>query len=105
MFRFLLIVLVATGIGLALTNPTPDEIRAKLDSQLISQLGASAGAVTQDPVGQTVTTLLGDKVQSQVLLERRNYYLLSLYRVSIGGRELPGCIIGIANQALPYSSC
>jgi hypothetical protein len=106
MFRFLLVVLVLGAIGLALTNPTTDDVRAQLNAQTTGAVPSPAG---QPVVPQAVTSALTDKMQGEIQLERTNYYLFSLYKVSVGGgtggKQLPGCVIGIAKQAIPYDKC
>ena len=56
-----------------------------------------------------MATAVQDKVQGDIQIERTNYYLFSLYKVSVGGASggnpLPGCLIGIAKQAVPYDKC
>lgn len=104
MFRFLLLVLIAGAVGLYFTNPKEEEVRAKVDSGLLSQLGPT-GPATSNPVGGAVTSMLTDKVQGQVALARTDYYLASTYKVTVGGKQLPGCLIGIAKQVLPYDKC
>jgi hypothetical protein len=101
MFRFLLIVIVLAGVGLALTNPTTEDVRAKLDSQLLSQLTGGAS----NPVAEGLNSVLGNKAQEQIKLERTNYYVFSTYKVTLTGKTLPGCVIGIAQQAIPYDKC
>jgi hypothetical protein len=96
MFRFLLLVIVLAGAALALTNPSTDDVQAKLDSNLLSQLGAGGGGLT---------SMLGGQSQMKITLERTNYYILSTYKVKLGAQTLPGCIIGIAQQAVPYDKC
>ncbi len=109
MFRFLLVVLVLGGIGLALTNPTTDDVRAKLAATTGGTVGDVQTPVAQPGMPQAVTSALTDKMQGEMQLERTNYYLFSLYKVSVGGgtdaKQLPGCVIGIAKQAIPYDKC
>ena len=116
MFRFLLFVLVVGAVGLYLTNPTTDDVRDKINAQVATQTGAGVAVATPDAqpalppaalppaVGAAVT----DKVQGEIQIERTNYYLFSVFKVSVGGasgKQLPGCVIGIAKQALPYDKC
>jgi hypothetical protein len=102
MFRFLLFIVVLAGAGLALTNPTVDDVRTKLDQQVASQTGGGG----DQGASQLVTSLLTKKVQGQVSIERKNYFFLSIFKVSVaGGKPLPGCLIGIAYQAIPYDDC
>ena len=105
MFRFLLVVLVLGAIGLALTNPTTDDVRALLNAQAGSAAAAAPSPAGQPGMPPALTAALTDKVQGEIQLERTNYYLLSLYKVSAGGKPLPGCVIGIAKQAIPYDKC
>ena len=109
MFRFLLVVLVLGGIGLALTNPTTDDVRAQLNAQTSAAAGAVQSPAAQPGMPQAVTSALTDKMQGEMQLERTNYYLFSLYKVSVGGgtdaKQLPGCVVGIAKQAIPYDKC
>jgi hypothetical protein len=106
MFRFLLVVLVLGAIGLALTNPSTDDVRALLNAQASGATGAiPSPAGAQPGLPPALTSALTDKAQGEIQLERTNYYLLSLYKVSAGGKPLPGCVIGIAKQAIPYDKC
>ena len=41
--------------------------------------------------------------QGEMQLDRKDYYLFSVYRVTVGGQQLPGCIVGIAKQAVPMT--
>jgi len=113
MFRFLLVVLLLGAIGLALTNPTTDDVRAQVNARMAAPAGGAAGDI-QTPGGQpglpqAVTSALSDKLQGEVQIERTNYYLFSVYKVSLGGQgagtPVPGCLIGIAKQAVPYDKC
>ena len=111
MFR-LLLVLILIAAGLALTNPTTDDVRSQINAQFASQVSGTVGTA---PIGQTglpdaVTSLLTEKVQEELQIERKNYFVLSIFKVSVGGSNgggtpLPGCLIGIAKQAIPYDKC
>ena len=113
MLRLFLFVLIAGAIALALTNPTTDDVRAQVNAQVASQ---TAAGVAQPVVGeqpgmpQAVTAAVSDKLQSQIQIARTNYYLFSIFKVSVGGegtggQQLPGCLIGVAKQAIPYDKC
>ena len=110
MFRFLLVVLVLAAVGLYFTNPTTDDVRAQLNAQMALPAGTTA-ATPGMPAGlpPAVATAVQDKVQGDIQIDRTNYYLFSLYKVSVGGASggnpLPGCLIGIAKQAVPYDKC
>jgi hypothetical protein len=41
--------------------------------------------------------------QGEMQLDRKDYYLFSVYKVTVGGQQLPGCIVGIAKQAVPMT--
>jgi hypothetical protein len=41
----------------------------------------------------------------EMQFERKDYYLFSIYKVSVGGQQTPGCLIGIAKQVIPYGNC
>ena len=110
MFRFLLLILVVGGIGLYFTNPSIEDVRTQIDAQVATQ--TSAGIAMPDGQGglpQAVSGAVSDRMQSQIQVSRTNYQLFSIFKVSIGpegnAHELPGCLIGIAKQAIPYDKC
>ncbi len=111
MFRFLLFVLVVGAVALYLTNPTTDDVRAQINAQVATQTGAGVAVPAPDaPSGlpPAVGAAVSDKLQGEIQIERTNYYLFSVFKVSVGGaggNQLPGCVIGIAKQALPYDKC
>jgi len=121
--RFLLIVLVLAAIGLALTNPTADDLREQINAQVAAQLGSgtlpAAGGLPGLPA--ELTAVASEKLQNEITIDRQNYYLFSIFKITIGGKDvggntpegvnheggqqLPGCLIGIAKQAIPYDRC
>ena len=120
MFRFLLFVLVIGSVGLYLTNPTTAEVQGQLGGQLPPQLtGAPVppGAlpdVQQPPVPTPVAPGAPPAMpdvpaaiipQGEMQLDRKDYYLFSVYKITVGGQQLPGCIVGIAKQAIPMTQC
>ncbi len=109
MFRLLLIL---AAVGLLLTNPTTDEVRSQIIAHFMSQVGGGAGdaAVGQSGFPDAVASVLTDKMQGDLQIERQNYFLLSIFKVTAGGSNgngtpLPGCVVGIARQAIPYDRC
>jgi len=112
--RLLLIVLILAAIGLAYTNPTTDDVRSQINVQAMAQLSPSMGPAE-------LRDLATDRLQSEIHIDRKDYYLFSIFKVTIGGnavigntpegvsheggQQLPGCIIGIAKQAIPYDKC
>jgi hypothetical protein len=56
-----------------------------------------------------VAGAVSDKMQSQIQVSRTNYQLFSVFKVAVGpagnAHELPGCLVGIAKQAIPYDKC
>jgi hypothetical protein len=107
MFRFLLLVLVVGSIALYFTNPSTDDVRTKLNGHLPAQMsGAPSGTpADQSSMPPSVPSAVLGKLQGEMQFERKDYYLFSVYKVSIGGNQMPGCIIGIAKQAVPYDKC
>ena len=121
--RFLLIVLILAAIGLVLTNPTADDVREQINAQVAAQMGAGAlshaGGLPGVPA--ELQAAASEKLQNQIYIDRKNYYLFSIFKVTIGGnavigntpegvsheggQQLPGCLIGIAKQAIPYDKC
>jgi hypothetical protein len=120
--RLLLLLLIIGAVVLYLTNPTTAEIQAQLGGQLPPQLTGAPSMPTppldptdvQPPVAPPVAP--GDPPpmpdvpaaaipDSAMQLDRKDYYLFSIYKVTVGGQTLPGCIIGIAKQAIPYDKC
>lgn len=112
MFRFLLFVLVVGGIALYFTNPSTDDVKAALNGQLPAQLSGATGVpADQFKVPEGAPSVPGmpaqvtDVVANEMQFERRDYYLFSVYKVSIGGQQTPGCLIGVAKQVVPYAQC
>jgi hypothetical protein len=133
MGRFLLFVIVVGAIALYFTNPTTEEVQAKLNGQVPAELTAAVpgapGAPSMPaapempappaapaampappadvlapgaaPAGPDASAMAAGSMQ----LDRKNYYLFSIYKVTVGGQQLPGCIIGVAKQAIPSTSC
>lgn len=104
MFRFIVLVLVLAAGGLAYTNPTEDVVRAKLNEGVAGMSGMSQSG---GGVPDILNSALAQKAQGKLGLTRQNYYLFSLYKVSVAGSavQMPGCLIGIAGQAIPYDKC
>lgn len=100
MFRFLLLVLILGGVALFFTNPDEAAVRAKLDQQAAGLTGADKSGLPP-----AVTDMLTQKAQGKLTLTRENYYLFSVYKTSVGNTALPGCLIGVAGQAVPYDQC
>lgn len=119
--RFLLIVLILAAVGLAYTNPTTDDVRSQINAHAMAQLGPSTGGGNLPDVPAELRDLATDKLQTEIYIDRKDYYLFSIFKVTIGGnavigntpegvsheggQQLPGCIIGIAKQAIPYDKC
>ena len=139
MGRFLLFVIVVGAIALYFTNPTTEEVQAKLSAGLPAELSAvvpgapsapsmpdvpappapadmpapPAGAPAppadvQAPAAPTApdaAALPGAPAMpsADMQLERKDYYLFSIYRVTVGGQQLPGCLVGIAKQVVPMT--
>ncbi len=117
--RFLLIVLILAAIGLAYTNPSTDDVRSQINAHVAAQLAPSSAGGPDMPA--ELKTLATDNLQSEVYIDRKDYVLFSIFKVTIGGnavigntpegvsheggQQLPGCIIGIAKQAFPYDKC
>ena len=123
MFRFLLFVLVVGAIGLGLTNPTTDDVRAQINAKVEAQMGTG---IVPPPAGSLpgippeIATAVTEQLQNQIYIDRKNYYLFSVFKVTVGGtapagnaeggahqggQQLPGCLIGVAKQAIPYDKC
>ena len=132
MGKFLVFVILAGSVLLYLTNPTTAEIQAQLGGQLPPEISGAPGVPTDVPavptaplgpsdVQQPPTPPQGGEPggpppmmpdvpaatvpQSEMQLDRKDYYLFSIYRVTVGGQQLPGCIVGIAKQAVPMANC
>ena len=126
MGRFLLFVLVAGAVALYFTNPSTDEVRAKLGGQIPAAMSAPPAAPDlpapppapdqpAPPAGMPaappapdmpgVPPAVTDQLQGDMQFERKDYYLFSVYKISAGGHQLPGCVIGIAKQVMPYDKC
>ncbi len=121
MFRFLLFVLVVGGIALYFTNPTTAEVQAQLGGQLPPQLTGVPAApaapgdqpgMQQPPTPPAVAPGAPPAMpdvpaatipQGEMQLDRKDYYLFSVYKATVGGQQLPGCIVGIAKQAVPMT--
>lgn len=72
-----------------------------------AQIGIPPVGAPGDQPGMPTTAVPGltDRLTGVVQLERKDYYLFSVYKVSAGGQQLPGCLIGIAKQVVPYDKC
>ena len=109
MIRLLLLLGI---VGLVLTNPTTDEVRSQVMAHFAAQIGGASGGapLAQSGFPDAVAAVVGKQMPDVVQIERQNYFVLSIYKVAIGGPNggsaaLPGCIIGIARQAIPYEKC
>jgi hypothetical protein len=109
MFRLLLILGL---VGLLLTNPTTDEVRSQVMAHFAPQIGGGAGGapLAQSGFPDAVAAVVGKQLPDVVQIERQNYFVLSIYKVAVVGPNssstvLPGCVIGIAKQAVPYDQC
>lgn len=109
MLRFLLFVVVVGGIALYFTNPSIDDVRGQLNAAATQSSTSVALPDGQSGFPQAVTGAVSDKMQSQIQVSRANYQLFSVFKVSVGpagnAHELPGCLVGIAKQAIPYDKC
>ena len=132
MLRFLLFVIVVGAVGLYFTNPTTAEVQAQLGNQLPPQLTGApmdpAAPALPPPPDQPAPPAAPDVQQppeppavapgappampdvpeakipaGEMQLDRKDYYLFSVYRVTVGGQQMPGCIVGIAKQAVPMT--
>jgi hypothetical protein len=138
MGRFLLFVIVVGAVALYFTNPTTEDVQAKLNGQVPAELTAAmpsapgapsvpaapdmpappappadmpappagvpappADAPGAAPAAPEMPAVPGGAMQ----LDRKDYYLFSIYKVTVGGQQLPGCIIGVAKQAVPSTHC
>lgn len=117
--RFLLVLLILVAIGLASTNPTTDDVRGLIEAQVAAKFGPPVDSLPGVPAD--LSTAVSDKLKSEIYIDRKDYYLFSVFKVTVGGnyaigntpdgvsheggQQLPGCIIGIAKQAIPYDKC
>jgi len=134
MGRFLLFVIVVGAVALYFTNPTTEEVQAKLNGQVPAELMAvapgapgapsmpsapapsAAPEMPAPPAGMPTPPATPGAPSEPVAapavmpsgamtLERKDYYLFSVYKITVAGQQLPGCIIGIAKQAVPSTNC
>lgn len=119
--RFLLFFVVLVAVGLYFTNPSTEEVRAQLNDFAMSKVDAGVASGQLPGLPPQVGAAIGDKVSGQTFITRKDYYLFSIYHVTVGGQDvpgatpdttsheggqqLPGCLIGIAKQAIPYDKC
>lgn len=120
--RLLLLLLIMGAVGLYYTNPTTQEARAKVKAEMLSQLGLPVGGVPSIPgLPGEFGALASDRLTREIQLDRQDYYLFSVFKVTIGGsnatgatpegvspqggQQLPGCLIGVAAQVVPYDKC
>jgi len=149
MGRFLLFVIVVGAVALYFTNPTTEEVQAKLNGQLPTELSAvlpgapgapsmpaapdmpappapadmpapPAGMPTPPagipappagtpsvPAAPSMPGATAPGMPSlptaDMQLERKDYYLFSVYKVTVAGQTLPGCLVGIAKQVVPMT--
>jgi hypothetical protein len=61
------------------------------------------GAAPEAPAAPDAPGMPAAMPSGDMQLERKDYYLFSVYKVTVGGQQLPGCIVGIAKQAVPMT--
>ena len=121
MGKFLLFVIVIGSAVLYLTNPTTAEVQAQLSGQLpggtptvpaaplgpadVQQPPDVPPADPNGPPPQMPDIPAPTVAQGDMQLDRQDFYLFSVYKVTVGGQQLPGCVVGIAKQAIPMTSC
>lgn len=119
--RVLLFLVIVAAVALYFTNPNTDEVRAAINDYAASKIDAGIAGGNLPNLPPQVGAAIGDKVNEQTFIQRQNYYLFSVYHVTMGGQDvpgatpetttheggqqLPGCLIGIAKQAIPYDKC
>ena len=104
--RFLLFLILVGAVALYFTNPSTDDVKAALNGQLPAQLSGATGVpADQFNVPAGVPSSVTDTIAGEMQLDRSNYYLFSVYKVSIRGQQTPGCLIGDAKQVVPYDKC
>ena len=113
--RVLLVGLLAVGVLLYVLNPGPEAFREYLRTELAAQAEArarEAGEQVAGSVGGDVAGFLAQRLGRQAgdvasqAFERENYYVASVYRVDLNGRQPGGewAFLGIANWFTPIEA-
>ena len=107
-FRILVGGLMLVAVVLAVLNPGPDKFKAFLQDTLADRAADRVADATGN-IGGGVADFLADRIGREVgglasqAFERDNYYVWSVYRVDLNGRQADGEVefLGIANSFIP----